>query len=208
MPKTITDIKLRPDGLTPAQRKFVDFYCGECAGDVAESYIRAGYGSENPAKRAWDLLQRPHIQAAIAWKVSEDDVSPDFIKKNVARLAHPLNSMSTFMKCDEAGNFESFNFKAAIECGLMGFIKSVTLGDEGGVKKVELHDQIGALTLLARMQGMLSDKLVHTGPDGGPIQVENKMVADIARDSETFDLIDAAAQRMALKPRIDGESAN
>lgn len=49
---------------------------------------------------------------------------------------------------------------------------------------------------------------ILTGPDGGPIQFENKIVIDAARDPESFDLIDRLSQRMVLKPGGAGKSDN
>lgn len=44
-----------------------------------------------------------------------------------------------------------------------------SVSQHGGSQGIELHDKIGAIAQIARMCGWITDKVEHSGPDGGPI---------------------------------------
>jgi hypothetical protein len=46
---------------------------------------------------------------------------------------------------------------------------------------VKLHDKVAALGLLAKVRGLLRDRVEHTGPGGGPIEVVALTPAERAR---------------------------
>src|SRR5207248_1562165 len=177
---------------------------------------KPGDSAGQAATAAWTLLQRPQIQAAIKHYAEElageDGIGPKYVRRRLYRLSQ--STYEGLLTISEDGR-EEIDWLKLVECGGVEWIKKYTkieTTDENGNTEVrsiiELHDPVAPLQILAKMFGLLNDKVIHTGPDGGPIQVENKMVTDIARDAETFDLIDAAAQRMALKPGGAGESSN
>jgi phage terminase small subunit len=63
--------------LTEKQRRFVEAYMGEAAGNATEAARMAGYGGDDPtdaylASMGSENLRKPKIQAAIAERVAAD----------------------------------------------------------------------------------------------------------------------------------------
>ena len=48
--------------LTDKQRRFVEFYCGECKFNATQAAIKAGYSTKAAKEQGCENLAKPHIQ--------------------------------------------------------------------------------------------------------------------------------------------------
>jgi phage terminase small subunit len=75
-----------------------------------------------------------------------------------------------------------------------------TVTDAGGTIRVKLHSKIEAADKLARLMGFYKELHEHSGPDGGPIQIERieRVIVDPA------DTNAASLPAPAGKPKVQG----
>lgn len=147
-------------GLTEKQRRFVEAYMGEAAGNAGKAYRLAGYTASTD-QTAWtggcNLLRNTKVQRAI-----DDLVGAD-----------PL----------VAGRVEVQRFWSEVMRGKKGERVVTTME---GVQVVEAEadyrERVKASELLAKTQGQFIERVEHSGPGGGAIPL-----AEVARDLYGFE---------------------
>jgi phage terminase small subunit len=65
----------------------------------------------------------------------------------------------------------------AVDDDTAAAISEISMTDKGGLK-VKFHDKRAALVDIGKHLGMFTEKVEHSGPDGGPIEIAD---ADLAR---------------------------
>lgn len=168
------------DTLTPRQARFVEEYLLDLNGTQAA--IRAGY-SEDSTGEATRLLDNARVAAAVergkAVRAARVGISADAVVSELAILATAC--IDHYIVNDEG------YLKPAPDApeGVMRAVQSVDrkkrvyYDKDGGIDHVEyeikfkLWDKPGQLKLLGKHAGakFAQDKVEHTGPGGGPIQI-------------------------------------
>lgn len=143
------------DGLNDKQIRFVHAMLVEP--NATQAYIAAGYKSRGPAAEATaSRLLRNHKVAVALTKLREEraervEVDQDWVLEKL------VANVDRSMKVEPVYNKE---------------------GDEIGEYQYQGSVANKALELVGKHLGMFTEKVEHTGKDGGPIEQEMKIVAD------------------------------
>lgn len=171
--------------LTAKQETFVQEYLGDL--NATQAAIRAGYSEESAGAIGHENLTKPEIAFAIAKQREERSkrtmIDADWLLK---RLAQEANADVRDLY-DDDGNYKPVSEWPLIwRQGLVSGIETVTEFETidgkkqaaGHVTKVKVSDRTKRLELIGKHIGVqaFSDRLVHSGPGGGPIKVENQFV--------------------------------
>lgn len=174
------------DQLKPSERMFVNSYIST---DNPITAIVTAFpklaGSSVAQVRAFDMLNRPLVQAAIAQKVDalaeRYDVSMDALVRELSYMAK--SRFGDYFRITEDG--EPFVDLSEATPEALSAIQSVTVEDvkEGrgddarDIRKVKLsfYDKQSAIDKLIRIQGGYAPTGVHVSVSGG-LQIESKAV--------------------------------
>lgn len=175
--------------LTVKQSAFVDEYVVDFNGTQAA--IRAGYVKNGAGVTAVRLLTDPkitvEIRVALDARSKRIAVTQDRIILELARIA--FSDLSNIVEWGPDGVvLRAIGDLTEDQTRTVQMVKSKVMtrygkdGDEFSTVETQIkqHDKLRALDMLCRCHGMYIDKLEHSGPDGGPIPVENR-TADVAR---------------------------
>jgi len=185
--------------LSDKQQRFIDEYLVDL--NATQAAIRAGY-SENTARAiGHENLTKPNIVDAIATAMDarrkRTQITQDRVLQEYAKLAF-LDPRRFY---DEKGALIPVHKLDADTAAALSGMEVVTQragkdanGDQEHeeVKKIKFIDKKGALDSLARHLGMFTDKVEHTGKDGGPIEM--KAVSDLELARRVAFLLNSAAQ--------------
>ena len=150
------------DKLSPRQQQFLREYLLDL--NATKAAERAGYSVRNAKKIGWELLQKPHIAAAIkeAMEAREERtlVTVDRVVQELAMVAF-ANIADAF---DAEGKLLPIgkmprSFQSAID---------IYQRDDRGVR-IKMHDKISALEKLGRHLGIFIDKVQLKGDAENPI---------------------------------------
>lgn len=174
------------DQLKPSERTFVNVYLET---DSPTKAARAAFPSVVEAVvnvRALDMLRRPLIQAAIAAKLeqvaSRYEVTLDRTVAEIAKIAYA--NMGDYVKINAEGepvpDFSNVDYD---QMAAVKTIKTETVVDPSDktkeIKKVtfELHPKLDGLDkLMKKLGGYAPLGMSLTGPNGGPLQLEQRSV--------------------------------
>jgi hypothetical protein len=179
-PRTLPDVTVKPevdgdgwgdDGLTHRQRLFVMHLLGEAGGNATKAARLAGYSDSH--EKALGVLgcrtrAMPHVQAAIDRELAKRQLTPDDIVGGL--FARARSNAANFYRRDADGKLV-FDLEHAADLGALGQVKEIKeeiiKGGDGPVqvisRTVKFHDPVPALTTLAKIKGMLTDKVEHSG---------------------------------------------
>lgn len=134
------------DGLTIKQRLFCDYYLTEAKFNAAEAARRAGYSEKTVYAIASENLRKPEIVAYLRER----------------QRVFGLNEFATLEHLRDVGYSD---WRDHVQ---------VIYDHEGNEKEciLQLRDKVKALELLAKIQGLMTEKVELTGKDGGAIQTE------------------------------------
>jgi hypothetical protein len=119
-----------------------------------EAVKLAGYDLKDKQDKGRSLMMIPIVREAVMYHLQKMSMSADEVKSRIAEIAR--GDIGEFI--DEDGKF---NLKAAKEKGLTGLIRKIRLNRDGSVD-VEMYDKLTALLALARMYGMMVDRVETT----------------------------------------------
>ena len=165
---------VRVKRLTPRQQRFVDEYLIDL--NATQAAIRSGYSERGATVRGSELLAnrkvQESIQKAMAARELRTEITQDRVLQELARIAffdirRLYHDDGTLKRPNELDD-EAAAVLAAVE------VTETTSGEESillATKKAKVFDKGTALTLAMRHLGMLTDKIQHSGPGGGPIPV-------------------------------------
>ncbi len=173
------------DPLTEKQELFVAEYLVDLNGTQAA--IRAGYKADNAGVTASEILKRPNVRAEIRKQYAAIYSSLGAKAQRVLAELCRIGFSDVRELFDEDGNL--LNIKELPD-SIAASVSSVEITRKPGrprldaagnriddteefVSKVRLWDKTKALSMLGKHFGILKDVIEHTGPGGGPIQVES-----------------------------------
>jgi phage terminase small subunit len=152
-------------GLTDRQERFCREYVANGAHGKAAA-IAAGYSAKSAETQAADMLALPKISDEIRRRTEIAagplDMSAEEIVQEASRIARVrVNQVVTF----GPGGVNPLSSDEMSEDVLAAVSEvSQTVSAEGGSIRVKLHDKLAALTLLAKLKGLLRDKVELTMP--------------------------------------------
>jgi phage terminase small subunit len=151
--------------LTDKQQLFVAFYCETW--NATEAARRAGYPERSAYAVGAENLRKPQIRALV------DEYKAAIMPAGevISRLAeHARGTMEDFIDVDR----EQLDLGKARTAGKLHLIKKFTRTETkyGTNVSVELYDAQAALVHLGKHHGLFTDKVEHSGPDGGDIPVK------------------------------------
>ena len=148
---------IRP--LTPKQERFVQEYLIDL--NATQAAIRAGYSPQTARAIGAENLTKPDIQQAITEAqgamAEKVEVTREEIIKELKRLA--FVNMDAYSQWGPGGVVLRDSKELTPDLTAAVAEVSQTKSKGGGTIKLKLHDKKGALELLARYLGMLTDKI-------------------------------------------------
>ena len=161
--------------LTPKQQRFVEEYLIDL--NATKAYIRAGYAVKNDetaSVMASRLLGNDKVQATIqeALKARQErtQIDSDYVLKRLVEI----DQMDVLDIMDDDGNVKPLRDWPKIWRQYISNIETISMDDgEGWLKKIKWPDKVKNLELLGKhvSVGAFKDKIEHTGPNGGDINV-------------------------------------
>jgi phage terminase small subunit len=187
--------------LTPKQQRFVEEYLIDL--NATQAAIRAGYSEKTAGSVGFENLRKPEIASAISeaqakrserTQITQDMVLNELAKIGFSDIREALTGDGALVSPHEWGD----RFAGAVSS-----IEVVTRPsgeyDENSrpimdhVHKIKTWDKKGALESIGKHLGMFTDRVEHTGRNGGPIKTEE--VGNGAAKVEQF--LNGIAERSA-----------
>ncbi|WP_033134156.1 MULTISPECIES: terminase small subunit [unclassified Acinetobacter] len=158
--------------LTPKQQRFVEEYLIDL--NATQAAIRAGY-SENTAKEIGsENLTKPNIAKAIAEAQAKREertkIDADYVLKRLVEI----DQMDVLDIMDDQMKILPLREWPKVWRQYISNIENLELSDADGVfKKIKWPDKVKNLELLGKhiAVGAFKDKIEHTGPNDGDINV-------------------------------------
>lgn len=155
-------------GLTAKQARFVEEYLVDL--NATQAAIRAGYSERTAGSQAFDLLQKPEIQAAVtaaqAKRSQRTEITQDRVLHELAKLGFGDIS-EIFSEDGSLMHPKKMGPDAAARIASIEVIVRPVPGTQGQqvehVAKVKAWDKVAALTQIGRHLGMFVDKTETTG---------------------------------------------
>jgi phage terminase small subunit len=145
------------------EQSFIEHYL--ICWNGAQAARDAGYSERTAKEQASRLLTKVDVQAAIQSRLSELKMSADEVLSRLTE--HARGSIASFLVTNDAGTPTGFNLAPDRPLQL---VKKVSITDKG--ISFEIHDSQAALALLGKAHGLFTDRVEHSGPNGGPIRTE------------------------------------
>lgn len=149
--------------MTNKQKRFCEEYLIDL--NATQAAIRAGYSPDSAASIGSENMQKPDIRARIDRDMAERSkrtgVNADRIIRELARIAfidpNKVVDMNTATVLEDVSEDDTAAI-AAVK------VKTIPTADGEGVEReVKFNDKLKALELLMKHQGMLTDKVEHSG---------------------------------------------
>jgi phage terminase small subunit len=138
--------------LSKKQKSFIEHYLQSW--NATQAAKDAGYSDHSARSIGAENLTKPDIANEIQRRIDEISMSADEVLTEIAEIGRA--SIEDLMDVDEQGKL-SFNFQRAKEEGKLHLIKSI-VNTQWGIK-VELHDRMQALQLIAKHLGLFTEKV-------------------------------------------------
>lgn len=161
--------------LTPKQQRFVEEYLIDL--NATQAYIRAGYtvkNDETASVMASRLLGNDKVQTiiqeALRARQERTQIDADYVLKRLVEI----DQMDVLDIMDDDGNVKPLRDWPKIWRQYISNIETISMDDgEGWLKKIKWPDKVKNLELLGKhvSVGAFKDKIEHTGPNGGDINV-------------------------------------
>ncbi|MCK0507921.1 terminase small subunit [Aromatoleum anaerobium] len=174
--------------LNDKQRRFVAEYLIDL--NATQAAIRAGYSERTAGSQGFDLLKKPEIQAWVTeemkareqrTEITQDRVLAELAKIGFADIRRAVKWGDGIAVTDpESGAVEISNGVALIGSKEIDDATAASISEVSQTAqgiKIKMHDKRAALVDIGRHLGMFTDKVEHTGKDGGPIET-----ADVTTD--------------------------
>lgn len=158
--------------LTPKQQRFVEEYLIDL--NATQAAIRAGYSEKTANEIGAENLAKPSIAKAIQDALKERServqIDADYVLKRLVEI----DQMDVADIIDNDGNVKPLRDWPKIWRQYISNIETISVDDgEGWLKKIKWPDKVKNLELLGKhvSVGAFKDKIEHTGPNGGDINV-------------------------------------
>lgn len=189
------------EGLTFKQRAFCIAYIGPAAGNATLAAQMAGYRDDNRAAlavTASENLRKPNVARCIARLVAGKLGGPEWTRAGITEIANA--NMADFVKVASNGQLVLDGDKAQ-QAAALGLVqvwheKLIETSDGPTIidRKLKLYSRLDALKTLAKMNGQIVDRHVHTGT----IAVTHSVMPNLMKDPEAF-----AAARMLTRRTVE-----
>lgn len=148
--------------LTDRQRAFIEHYL--TCWNATEAARRARYSAKTANEQGSRLLANVSVQAAITKRLGELKMTADEVLTRLAQ--HARGDIGELL--DATGNID---LKAARRQKRLHLVRRISDTDKG--ISVEMYDAQAALVQIGRALKLFVDRKELSGPDGGPVQVED-----------------------------------
>lgn len=145
--------------LTDKQEVFVAEYL-KCW-NAAEAARRAGYSERHARHIGYQNLTKPHVAEAIEQRKQELLMSAE---ETLIRLTEQARAEYSEYITDEG----TVDLTKLVDAGKAHLIKGIKNTKHG--KNIEFYDSQSALSLIGKYHKLFSDRIEHTGADGGAIE--------------------------------------
>lgn len=162
--------------LTKKQQVFIENYL--ITWNATESARRANYAYPNV--EGPKNLVNPSIKAEIEARLSEMKMSADEVLTRLADLARV--DMSDFITFEDGIRLPFVDLKKAKDAGKLHLVKKIKYNAQGHLE-FELHDPIAPLLNVGKAVGLFADRVEHSGPGGGPINIK-EIIVEIPEESD------------------------
>jgi phage terminase small subunit len=172
--------------LTAKQERFVQEYLIDL--NATQAAIRTGYSERTAYSQGQRLLKDVEVAEAVKMgqderaertEITSDRVLTELAKLGFADIRKAINWQANVVGMVEGEDGEQrlavtnqvcIIDSDKIDDDTAAAIAEISQTDKGGLK-VKFHDKRAALVDIGRHLGMFKDKVEHSGPDGGPINV-------------------------------------
>lgn len=158
---TLDDTVVHPDDeLTDKERAFVDafFICGFNAAKAWRT-LQVDASTSVASSTGWRMRHRPRVEAEISRRLEASKLQANEVLAILSDQAR--GNLGRYIDVDDKGSYR-FDFEALREDGAERLLKKVKFG-QGGTVTFEFYDAQAAAVQLARVHGLLKDKLEVTG---------------------------------------------
>lgn len=185
-----TDTEDWESELTAKQRAFVREYLVDL--NATQAAIRAGYSEATAKEQGSRLLTNVHVESAVSAamknRAERTDITADRVLKELAKIGfadirkaikwqgtlvteedNPDGGDTLVIKNVVTNNVTLIS-SDDIDDETAAAISEISQNTSGGIK-LKLHDKRAALVDIGKHLGMFTEKIEHTGKDGGPVQV-------------------------------------
>lgn len=160
------------EGLNDRERAFVEQYVVDL--NPTEAAVRAGLGKtrKSSTEIASRMRKTPKVAEAISRLMTErSGVTGAAVLNEIGRIA--FAKFTDFARI-EGGQLVITDTSKLTEDQMAAIAEiSETVGEGGRTIKIKLHDKLHALDRMARALGLYKERVEMSGPNGGPIQVED-----------------------------------
>jgi len=167
--------------LTAKQQRFVEEYIVDL--NATKAAIRAGYSVKSARQIGAENLSKPYIQAAIQEAMDRravrTDITADDVLAELAKIG--FANLEDYIRVSKDG--DPYVDLSAMTREQAAAISEVSVEDfpEGRGKdarmvrkvRVKFHDKKSALVDIGKHLGMFKTKVEVSGPDGGPLEVDD-----------------------------------
>lgn len=170
--------------LTPKQQRFVEEYLIDL--NATQAAIRAGYSEKTAKSIGQENLTKPDIQKAIEEAQNKRQEQTQIDAAYVLKRLVEIDQMDVLDIMDDQMKIRPVNEWPKVWRQYVINLENLELSDgEGCFKKIKWPDKVKNLELLGKhvSVGAFKDKIEHTGPNGGPIDLNLKVVFE--NDGET-----------------------
>lgn len=209
--------------LTARRRAFIEQYLRDFNGTQAA--IRAGYSERSARVSACKILARPEVQAEIQRRLAELKMGTDEVLLRLSEQAR--GDIGVFFKITERWTEEPLPTQEILEEKEVAdadgnsirlyLVRQVCLDTDKLVDpryshlvkrfgdsprnglSIELYDGQAALTLIGKHLNMFRERVEHSGPGGGPIELHDSTPND-QRLAALMALYDGVRARLAGEP--------
>ena len=158
--------------LTPKQQRFVEEYLIDL--NATQAAIRAGYSEKTARSIGQRLLTNVDIQKAIEGAQSKRAEQTQIDAAYVLKRLVEIDQMDVLDIMDDQMKIRPVNEWPKVWRQYVVNLENLELSDgEGCFKKIKWPDKVKNLELLGKhvSVGAFKDKIEHTGPNGGAINV-------------------------------------
>jgi phage terminase small subunit len=158
--------------MTPKQQRFCQEYLVDL--NATQAAIRAGYSPKTADVIANQNLGKLYIQTAIQTALADRakrlEITTDDVLRELAKIG--FSDMRKFTCWGPSG--VQLKDSEALDKDDAACVAEVsqTVTENGGSIKFKLHDKVSALEKMGKHLGMFVDRIEHSGPQGGKIEVD------------------------------------
>ena len=158
--------------LTPKQQRFVEEYLIDL--NATQAAIRAGYSEKTAKSIGQENLTKPDIQKAIEEAQNKRQEQTQIDSAYVLKRLVEIDQMDVLDIMDDQMKIRPVNEWPKVWRQYVVNLENLELSDgEGCFKKIKWPDKVKNLELLGKhvSVGAFKDKIEHSGPNGGDINV-------------------------------------